>query len=261
MEAISKGRELGCLRADHLLHLRCEISEGCLLELLLPHLDSPCLRLVSLMDHTPGQRQFSDPAQYRLYYEKQGWSDDAYEEMAARLVQSHLDHAERNWNQVVALCRERGLPLASHDDTTGDHVDRAAADGFSLSEFPTTRDAAERARQRGLGVISGAPNLVRGASHSGNVSARELAADDLVDVLSSDYVPMSLLQAVFYLHQNLDYSLPRAASLAGRNPARLVGLGDRGELAPDKRADFIRIARQNGDHHLVSVWRKGRQVF
>ena len=261
VEALNKGRELDILRADHLLHLRCEISEGCLLDLFRPHLESPCLKLVSLMDHTPGQRQFRDPAQYRLYYEKQGWSDDAYEEMATQLRASHLAHAERNWNEVIGLCRERGLPLASHDDTTEEHVDRAAADGLTLSEFPTTKEAAKRANQRGLGVISGAPNLVRGASHSGNVSARELAQEGLVDVLSSDYVPMSLLQAVFYLHREMGYGLPRAVAMASANPAALVGLSGRGELAQDKRADLLRVSQRNGDQHLVSVWRGGAQVF
>ena len=259
--AISQGRELDCLRADHLLHLRCEISEGCLMDLFRPHLDSPCLKLVSLMDHTPGQRQFSNPAQYRRYYEKQGWSDEDYEKMAARLMQSHLSHAERNWNEVTAMCRERGLPLASHDDTTAGHVDRAADDGMALSEFPTTREAAERARRRGLGIISGAPNLVRGGSHSGNVSARELAAEGLVDVLSSDYVPMSLMQAVFYLHREMNCDLPMAVGLASRNPARMVGLSDRGELAPEKRADLIRVGINDGEPHIISVWQRGGQVF
>lgn len=261
VNALHEGRKKNILRADHLLHLRCEISESCLMDLFTAYMNSPCLRLVSLMDHTPGQRQFRDPAQYRRYYEKQGWSDDAFEEVAARLRESHDLYADKHWSQVSAICRERGLPLASHDDTTPDHVDRAADEGVAISEFPTTKEAAARAKDRGMGVIGGAPNLVRGSSHSGNVSARELASEGLLSSLSSDYVPMSLLQAVFFLHREMEYDLPRAVSLASSKPAEMVSLSDRGEISPGKRADMVHIRFGNGMPYVSTVWQRGRQVF
>ena len=261
VEAIHRAAEAQILRAEHLLHLRCEISEAEMMNLFMSYSDSPYLRLVSLMDHTPGQRQFTDPAKYRQYYEKQGWSNDEYEEVAARLRNSRALYAQRNWAVVVEFCRQLGIVMASHDDTTCEHVEEAAEAGMAISEFPTRKEAAARARDLGLKVVVGAPNLVRGESHSGNVSARELAEEGILDALSSDYVPTSLILAVFTLHEKMDYPLPRAASLASANPAGMLGLHDRGEIAPGKRADLIWVRLVDGLPIIQAVWQKGRQVF
>ena len=170
-------------------------------------------------------------------------------------------HAEPNRTTILNLCRERGLPLASHDDTTVEHVEETARLGMSIAEFPTTREAASKARELGLATVLGAPNVVRGESHSGNVSALDLAADDLVDILSSDYMPASLLQAPFIMAQRLDMPLHKALATVTANPGRALGLSDRGELLPGKRADLLRVRMVDDVPVVVAVWREGRQVM
>jgi alpha-D-ribose 1-methylphosphonate 5-triphosphate diphosphatase len=154
---------------------------------------------------------------------------------------------------------EMVAPLASHDDTTVAHVEEGVVNGISISEFPTTFDAARAAREQGLGIIMGAPNVVRGGSHSGNVSAAALAQSDLLDVLSSDYVPASLLHAAFLLCEE-GFSLPNAVATVSRNPALMVGLVDRGEIAPELRADFIRVRMMSGIPMVLCAWKAGRRI-
>jgi len=261
VEAVRRGRELHLLRADHLLHLRCEICDPLVLEHFEPLVDDPMLRLASLMDHTPGQRQFTSHEKYRQYYEHMGWSDEEYDVMVAQLQDAQRRLAPANRAKIIGLCSERGISIASHDDTTVEHVDSAAAEGVTISEFPCTRLAAERCREKGLSIIMGAPNVVRGGSHSGNVSALEMAGDDLLDILSSDYVPASLLHAAFILHQSLGASLSEAMATVTANPARALGLDDRGELAPGRRADLVRVRLIDGHPVVLGVWKKGEKVY
>jgi alpha-D-ribose 1-methylphosphonate 5-triphosphate diphosphatase len=166
----------------------------------------------------------------------------------------------------VDYCRAHGIALASHDDTTAEHVTLAHQEGALISEFPTTQLAAQTAHALGLLTVMGGPNVVRGGSHSGNVAAAELAHHGLLDILSSDYVPGSLLTAVLRLVDDGIYSLPEAVATVSRNPARATGLADRGEIAQGLRADLVRVKRvtlPDGGHHGVvcSVWRQGRRVL
>jgi alpha-D-ribose 1-methylphosphonate 5-triphosphate diphosphatase len=252
----------GILRADHLLHVRLELAEESLLDLFEPFLGDERLRLVSLMDHTPGQRQWTDIGHYRTYVTgKRGWSEDKVESMLERLRERQQQFAAANRKVVIEQCRRRAIPvpLATHDDTTIAHVEEGVSEGVTISEFPTTIAAACAARECGLGIVMGAPNVVRGGSHSGNVSAAELARADLLDVLSSDYVPASLLHAAFLL-QREGFNLPKAVATVSRNPARMIGLDDRGEIAPGMRADFIRVRMVNEVPVVLSVWKAGRKI-
>ncbi|MEC5216040.1 alpha-D-ribose 1-methylphosphonate 5-triphosphate diphosphatase [Actimicrobium sp. GrIS 1.19] len=254
--------QAGILRADHFLHLRLELAEEHLLALFAPLLQDPLLKLVSLMDHTPGQRQWADIDHYRTYVSgKRGWSDAKVESMMGHLLERQEQFAGVNRRAVVALCRAlpRPVPLATHDDTTPAHVAEGVADGVGISEFPTTVAAARAARANGLGIIMGAPNLVRGGSHSGNVAAAELARADLLDALSSDYVPASLLHAAFLLQQQ-GFSLPKAMATVSRNPARMIGLQDRGELAVGLRADFLRVRMTRGIPVVLETWKGGARI-
>jgi alpha-D-ribose 1-methylphosphonate 5-triphosphate diphosphatase len=161
---------------------------------------------------------------------------------------------------VLELCWRKGIPLASHDDTTLEHILEAIEAGIVISEFPTTVLAALSARERGLGVVMGAPNLVRGGSHSGNVSALTLARDDLLDCLSSDYVPHALLHGAFLLRHQAGWALPKAVAAVSANPARLVGLADRGEIAAGKRADLVRVRETQGVPVPLATWRQGGRI-
>jgi alpha-D-ribose 1-methylphosphonate 5-triphosphate diphosphatase len=252
----------GALRADHFLHIRLELSDENLLNLFDPFLHDERLKLVSLMDHTPGQRQWTDISQYRTYVTgKRGWSEQKVDSMLELLLERQQRYAQSNRSKVIARCMQLPIPipLASHDDTTVAHVEEGVVNGVTISEFPTTFDAARAAREQGLGIIMGAPNVVRGGSHSGNVSAAELARADLLDVLSSDYVPASLLHAAFML-QDEGYSLPMAVATVSRNPALMVGLVDRGEIAPELRADFIRVRVVNDIPIVLGAWKAGRRI-
>ncbi|QGY39208.1 alpha-D-ribose 1-methylphosphonate 5-triphosphate diphosphatase [Pseudodesulfovibrio cashew] len=257
VKAIRKARTMGVLKADHRLHLRCEYSDPRVLEMLAPHVDDEALLLVSLMDHTPGQRQFTDPAQYRKFFAKHSWNDEEFEAVSRRLQAIREDCAGPNRAAIVALCRERNIPLASHDDTTGEHVAMARAEQVAISEFPTTLHAATEARKAGIAIVMGAPNVVRGGSHSGNVAAAELAEAGLLDILSSDYVPGSLLSGVFVLHRALGLPLSEAVSKVSRNPARAVGLDDRGAIAPGLRGDLLRVRVVQDVPAVIETWCAG----
>ena len=252
----------GVLRADHFLHLRLELPEKNLLQLFTPFLQDPLLRLVSLMDHTPGQRQWSDLAHYRTYMMgKRGWSTQKVETMLDEMMTRQHQYVMPNRAAVVAYCRDqsRPIPLAAHDDTTLDHVAEGIADGVSISEFPTTLQAARAAREHGQKIIMGGPNMVRGGSHSGNVSAAELARADLLDALSSDYVPASLLHGAFLL-QREGLALPKAIATVSRNPAQMTGLTDRGEIAIGLRADFLRVRIIDAVPVVIETWKAGCRI-
>jgi alpha-D-ribose 1-methylphosphonate 5-triphosphate diphosphatase len=184
--------------------------------------------------------------------------------MAACVAQkTDLDRrfGERNRRELAAIGRARGLPQASHDDATPVHVDEAIELGLTIDEFPTTVDAATAARRRGMAVVMGAPNVVRGGSHSGNIAAKDLAAAGLLDILSSDYAPVSLLHAAVLLHHTIGMTLPDSVATVSRKPAQALGLTDRGEIAPGKRADLIRVWLVGTMPISRQVWRAGERVI
>jgi alpha-D-ribose 1-methylphosphonate 5-triphosphate diphosphatase len=261
-DAIEHQRREGALKADHYLHWRCEISYGGLPELLEPLMDYENIRLVSVMDHTPGQRQFMDVARYAEYYQGKFNMSDA--ELRAFIDARRADQARysaRNRNLVVAWSQARGIPLASHDDATVEHVSEAVRDRMAIAEFPTTVESARASHDAGLAVLMGGPNLVRGASHNGNVAARDLGRLGLLDIISSDYVPASLLYGALLLEREVEgIELPQAIATVTRNPARAVGFEDRGEIAPGLRADLVQVRRTAGAPVVRAVWRCGERV-
>ncbi|WP_176059362.1 alpha-D-ribose 1-methylphosphonate 5-triphosphate diphosphatase [Paraburkholderia sp. BCC1876] len=241
-ESLTRLSERNLLRAEHFLHLRCEIATADVVELFDSLCAHPLLRLASVMDHTPGQRQWHDREQWRRFQERNGKLSD--EHVATALTELSIEqarYADAHRREIVERCNRLGIPVASHDDTLVEHVEQARAEGIVLAEFPTTRVAAEAAREHGISTIMGAPNIVRGGSHSGNVSALELAEANLLDILSSDYVPSSLLTAVFELVAKADWTLPRAMATVSAEPARTAGLHDRGAIEAGLRADFVRV--------------------
>ena len=264
IDAVLYSQRAGVNRAEHRLHLRCELPHSSTLPLFEQLMDKPGVSLVSLMDHSPGQRQFASREKYREYYqEKYHLNDQQMSEFEVEQIGLSERWATPNREAIAAHCRARNIALASHDDATAEHVSESSALGSVIAEFPTTEAAARASHQQGLQVLMGAPNIVRGGSHSGNVAAHHLAALGVLDILSSDYYPASLLDAAFRL-ANDDrnaFSLPQAVQLITRNPARALGLKDRGLIAEGLRADLV-LARPHGEHiYVQSVWRQGKQVF
>jgi alpha-D-ribose 1-methylphosphonate 5-triphosphate diphosphatase len=262
-KAIASAREGNLLRADHFLHLRCEIPMPSVVEEAKELIDRPDVRLMSLMDHTPGQRQFRDEVKLRDYYRgKNGGKTDAeLDVLFERRFFYQKTYAATNMREIVALAHQYEIPLASHDDTTDENVTDAIRDRVSVAEFPTTLEAARGLHRAGIGILMGAPNVVRGGSHSGNIAAVDLAREGLLDILSSDYIPSSLLMAALQLPQRVpDIDLASAVRTVTKTPAEAVGLADRGEIAVGKRADLIRVHVARDIPVVRSVWREGRRV-
>lgn len=262
-DAIRAGMDAGRLRAEHFIHLRCEVSAPDCLESFLAIKDHPLVRLASLMDHAPGQRQFASLDAYKVYYQgKTKMSDAELDAFTARRNAQSQAHSGKHRRAISQMCHELGIVLASHDDATRAHVEEAVDLGLHIAEFPTTFEAARASRQAGLSILMGGPNVVRGGSHSGNVSARALAEADLLDILSSDYIPFSMLQSAFALADGPEgISLSKAVQLVTKRPAEAAGLADRGEIAIGKRADFVHLRIEDGIPIVLTVWRQGRRVI
>ncbi|NDV01323.1 alpha-D-ribose 1-methylphosphonate 5-triphosphate diphosphatase [Pseudoroseicyclus tamaricis] len=254
-------REAGALRISHFLHLRAEICSNSVVEELAAFHPEDRVGIVSLMDHTPGQRQFTDLDKVRDYVMgKRGVTEEEFRRAVAEQTALTAEHGARHLAEAVAAARRFGAALASHDDTTEAHVAESAGHGVAMAEFPTTLEAAHACRAAGIAVIMGAPNLVRGGSHSGNVAAREAAEAGVLDILSSDYVPSSLLLGAVMLG-DLWGDMARGLATVTEAPARAAGLDDRGRLAPGLRADLLRIRRGPGGTPMVrGVWSGGVRV-
>lgn len=253
-------RAADMLKISHFLHLRAEVCSETLAEEFSEFGREDRVGLVSLMDHTPGQRQFRDISKLAAYKKgKLGMSEAEFIEHIAELKALRERFGAAHEAATVAEAARFGAVLASHDDTTREQVETSAGYGIRLAEFPTTAEAAQACRDHGIAVMMGAPNLIRGGSHSGNVAAEELARLDLLDIVSSDYVPAALLLAAVKLGEIWE-DLPRGIATVTKAPADAVGLDDRGVLAVGKRADLMRFRVSGHVPLLRGVWSQGRQV-
>ena len=264
VDALTDGQRRGMFRADHLLHLRCEISDPATIDLVDATIDHPLTRLVSVMDHTPGDRQSPDVEKWFHHM----IHDMEVDEAEGRVMMEDLFVRSRKMgakvrHHIVQSALIRDLPLMSHDDRSLDHVAEAVGEGIRISEFPTTVEAARAAKDAGMAVVAGAPNYLRGGSQSGNVAVAELLRLGLVDILASDYVPRSPLDAAFAIaaDKGQDHDLPAALRLVTQAPAHLTGLTDRGTITEGARADLVAIRLEAGQPVVTAAWREGQQVF
>jgi alpha-D-ribose 1-methylphosphonate 5-triphosphate diphosphatase len=251
----------GALRAEHFLHLRCELPAADMIAAMDPVADHPLVRMVSLMDHSPGVGQYRDLDRYRaMRVRQQQLTMDKVEARMAELLdqRARLREPQRTW--LLDRIRHRDLPLASHDDDDVAEIRRNLADGIRISEFPVTMEAALGARDAGVEVIAGAPNIVRGGSHSGNVAAADLVRAGAADAFASDYVPAAMIEAAWRATAEAGIALPAAIAMITDRPARMARLGDRGRIEAGLRADLVQI-RPVQDHPVVRrVWREGSRV-
>jgi len=253
-------RASGALRISHFLHLRAEVCSETLVAELEEFGPEDRVGIVSLMDHTPGQRQFRDVSKLARYVMgKHNLTAEEFDQHVANLQRLRDTYGDDHEAAAVAEARRFGAVLASHDDTTAGQVATSAGYGIRLAEFPTTVEAAQACRDHGIAVMMGAPNLIRGGSHSGNVAALELAQAGLLDILSSDYVPAALLNGALML-ADLWGDLARGFATVTAAPAAAAGLADRGRIEPGARADVIRVARAGGTAVVRGSWVQGRRV-
>ena len=254
-------RAAGHLRISHHLHLRAEICSETLAAELAEFSQDDRIGIVSMMDHTPGQRQFSDIAKFETYVRgKHNFSAEDFRGYVDFLFALQAEYGAAHEAATVAAASRLGAVLASHDDTTADQVATSHAHGVSLAEFPTSVAAADACNSRGIATIMGAPNLIRGGSHSGNVAAADLAARDRLDILSSDYVPASLLLAAVRLGLIWD-DLARGIGTVTKTPARAVGLTDRGTIHSGQRADLVVFSLLGDTAMVQQTYSAGRRVF
>ncbi len=263
IDAVRRARDSDMLRADHIVHLRCEVTDEVVVDLFDSVADDAAVGMMSLMDHAPGHRQYPDVARFRERSMKTLQLSEAEADAhIERLMGAQEFVVPRNRRALAERARERGLAIASHDDETPEHIAEAAALGITVTEFPTTLAAARAARDHGMKIIMGAPNLMRGGSHSGNISTADLAGAGLLDNLASDYVPASLVQAAFRLTEaEHGIALPQAVAAVSATPAATAGLADRGRIAPGLRADLLRVALVEGRPFVKTVWRDAQRVM
>jgi alpha-D-ribose 1-methylphosphonate 5-triphosphate diphosphatase len=258
---LSEAREAGMLKADHRIHWRCETIANEMAERLPALAEHPLTALLSMMDHTPGQRQYRNIELHLNNWRERGMDQTAIDARLAEIRGRQARNATTNARFVAELARSKGVALASHDDEDIEHVDQAADLGATVCEFPVTLRAAERARERGMTVVMGGPNLIRGGSYSGNVKASELAEADLLDAFASDYVPRSLVECAFTLAAApFHWSLPRAVASVTATVAAAVGLQDRGAVAAGRRADLLRVRNILGLPVIKGAWVAGERA-
>jgi len=250
----------GLLRSDHFLHLRCELPAADMVELVDPVADHPLVRMVWLMDHSPGVGQYADMDRYWKLRRESGFTDEQIQSGIDVLSEQRARMRTPNRRAVLKRVAHLDIELASHDDRTEEEIAENVADGIRISEFPVSMVAAHAARASGMEIIAGAPNIVRGGSHSGNVAAADLVREGLAHAFASDYVPASMLEAAWRAVEAGGITLPQAIAMVTDAPARMARLADRGRLAPGLKADLVRV-RSIADMPLVrGVWRAGERI-
>lgn len=239
----------------HKFHMRLEMSNLGAIPVIEELLSQAEIDLLSFMDHTPGQGQFRNEdiqLQYIMSSEQKSEAE-AREAMDSRRRQQKA--SDDVLTRLAHRANNRGVRLASHDDESLDKLDRAEGWGAAISEFPVDLQVALEARRRGIYVTMGAPNVLLGRSHSGNLSALEAIREGAVDILCSDYYPPSLIQAVFTLF-HAGYALPDCVNMVSLHPARALGLdGKIGSIEEGKAADLL-LVQEYGNRpfiHTVAV--------
>jgi alpha-D-ribose 1-methylphosphonate 5-triphosphate diphosphatase len=250
----------GLLKSEHFLHLRCELPALDMMELVDPVADHPLVRMVSLMDHSPGVGQYADMDRYWKLRRDSGFTDEAIQSRIDLLTEQRTRMRDANRCALLKRVAHLDIELASHDDRTEEEIAENVADGIRISEFPVSMLAANAARAQGMEIIAGAPNIVRGGSHSGNVAAADLVRAGRVDAFASDYVPAALVESAWMCVAQTGVSLSDAVGYITDRPARMSHLFDRGRLEVGLRADLVRV-RVHEDMPVVrQVWRAGERV-
>ena len=248
------------LRARYTIHLRVDVTRQSN-DLVRELAAGGTVGLISYMDHTPGQGQYPDEADWIKHYQSRWDAPD--DVMAGRLAAKRSGQARTDGMraEIAEIGREFGIPVAAHDDDSIAAVERARTLGVCISEFPVNAEAARAAADAGIGIVMGAPNARRGRSHLTNLSARETLAIGTLDALASDYHPPSMFAAPYLLAAEGLCSFEHAVGLVTCGPARIAGLTDRGRIAPGYRADLVAI-EPRGSHPVVrQTWIDGTPVL
>ncbi|MDQ7092536.1 phosphonate metabolism protein PhnM [Desulfosporosinus sp. PR] len=238
----------------HRFHARFEIDNFDEVASLKAYIKEKKVQLLSFMDHSPGQGQYRD---LKVYSDMVKSYNDVDDESIAEMIARHQAKEKitlEGMREIAQLASEQGIAIASHDDDTVDKLDLVQGLGATISEFPITMEIARKAREKGMFTMAGAPNVLLGGSHSGNLSAAEAIVAHNIDILCSDYYPPALLHAVFTLQENYGLNLVEAFKLVTLNPAKAVDL-DReiGSIKAGKKADLLIIERIEDNYPVITA--------
>ncbi|MEW6719550.1 MAG: alpha-D-ribose 1-methylphosphonate 5-triphosphate diphosphatase [Thermodesulfobacteriota bacterium] len=253
----------GCLRVRTKVHVRFEVTDGGAVPVLERLIRDGQVHLFSFMDHSPGQGQFRDIGAFKRYYGPvYRKSDREMDDIIARKLEARGNGWERELKRLVGLCGERGIAVASHDDDSPEKIAWLKGLGVGLTEFPVNLPAAAAARELGIRVCLGSPNVVRGGSQAKNLDAREAIRLGCGDILCSDYSPMTLLHAVTALTRLGILPLHEAVEMASLHPARAVGIDAfTGSLEEGKDADLLIVDDEGAVPRILKTFVRGREVF
>lgn len=243
------------------VHLRFEISNIEAVDDIIDLINEKRVSLLSFMDHTPGRGQFKNEESYISYLQR---TYNLNKEKALEIIEKKKEKAELSreiMEKIAEVCNQKGIPLASHDDNSPEKVDYMKRLGVKISEFPVNLPTAIHAAQNGLYVCLGAPNLIRGASHSGNLRAIDALKADVCHILVSDYLPWTLYHAPFLLARMRVMSLPSAIRLVTLNPAKALNLDSLGSIEINKIADLVVVELQEDIPQVLATFRGGIPIF
>lgn len=246
---------------DNLVHARYEVTDETAPPILRELIEQGDVHLISFMDHSPGQGQFRDVETYRDYLSHTYKTDEnTIDGILARKLKAAQGAMDR-MRSLAEMAQLHGVSIASHDDDSPDKIATVRALGAVISEFPINIETARAARENGLATLFGAPNILRGKSQSGNMRALDAVINGLADCLCGDYSPASLLPSIMRLPSLTDITLSQAVAMVTVNPARAIGLSDRGEIAVGKRADLVAVKMLGSLPHVEKVWKDGKLVI
>ncbi|MGK7377055.1 phosphonate metabolism protein PhnM [Planococcus sp. 1R117A] len=238
----------------HRLHARFEIDNIDEVGQLVRNIEDGKVHLLSFMDHTPGQGQYRNLEVYRDTLKGYRDISDADVNVLIAERQSTEFLTTEKIKEVADIALARGIAVASHDDDDFKKLDLVKSFGTTISEFPITLEVAMKAKQLGLYTIAGAPNVMLGGSHSGNLSAAEAIGHGCMDILCSDYYPSALLHAVFDLHEKYGNDLHAMFMMVTLNPAKAVQLDhELGSIQPGKKADILVIERMEDGYPMLTA--------
>lgn len=245
-------KELHLIR--HRMHARFEIDNVNEIDTLVKNIEDGKVHLLSFMDHTPGQGQYRNLEVYRETLKGyRDISDDDVNVLIAERQSTEFLTSEKI-KEVADIAISKGIAIASHDDDKIQKLELVKSFGTTISEFPITLEVAKKAKEIGLHTIVGAPNVLLGGSHSGNLSAAEAVANDCVDILCSDYYPAALLHAIFDLHEKHGSDLHKTFMMVSLNPAKAVKMDDElGSIKPGKKADILVIERMEDGYPMLTT--------
>ncbi|MCR8630283.1 phosphonate metabolism protein PhnM [Paenibacillus radicis (ex Xue et al. 2023)] len=246
----------------HRFHARFEIDNLDETDNLKRYITEEKVHLISFMDHTPGQGQYRDLEVYKKTI--RGY-DDLTDEGIEQIIANHQTKpimTIEGIKEIAQMAKDRNIAIASHDDDSLEKLDLVESFGTAISEFPITLEIAKKAKEKGLFTVAGAPNVILGGSHSGNLSAAEAVQHECIDILCSDYYPAAMLHAVFQLAGQCGKNLADMFKLVTLHPAKAVNMdGEFGSIKEGKKADILIIEKIEPDFPVITaVWVDGKLI-